>query len=259
VIKIALRISALDQVRQAAEWGAAAVEPRPGDPATEDVAPWVEALVKYQLAACCINTVRLVREQGLTLVHPEARVRDEAMHKRRGMIAIGRALDCPLNIGLFRGAALEGKPIAYSKNMLVDILREVCGYAQEAGVVLLLEPTNRFELDFIQTTGEGLAIIERVDHPNLGILLDVYHLYIEDASIDGSIARAADQVGYVHLKDSNGSKSPIGDGLDFRAILAALKGIDYDGYVSIGLDSGAGADDRARKSIAWLNDLIAGS
>jgi sugar phosphate isomerase/epimerase len=254
VIKTALRISTLDQVQQAAEWGAAAVEPRPGDLATDDAVPWVNALARHGLAACCINTVRLVREQGLTLVHPEARVRDQAMDKLKGMIDIGRALDCPLNIGLFRGAALEGKPVAYSKDLLVEILRQACGYAQEAGVVLLLEPTNRFDLNFIQTTDEGLAITERVDHPNLGILLDVYPMYIEDPTIAASIARAAGLVRYIYLKDSDGSKSSVRGELDFRAILAALKSIDYQGYVSIGLDPDG--DDRARRSIVWLNELI---
>jgi sugar phosphate isomerase/epimerase len=113
----------------------------------------------------------MVREQGLTLVHSEARVRDEAMRKLRGMIGFGRTLDCPLNIGLFRGSAIEGKPIAYSKDLLVEILREACGHAQQASVILT------------------------------------------------------------------------GDGLDFRAILAAIWGINYDGYVSIGLDPGPGGND----------------
>ena len=65
---------------------------------------------------------------------------------------------------------------------LADILRRAAELAAACGVRLALEPLNRYEADLVNTAEEGLAFVEAVGHPALGLLLDTYHVNIEEPS-----------------------------------------------------------------------------
>ena len=117
-------------VARAARLGFDGVELIVPDPATFDADALASALSASGISLACINTGRMVSELGLTLIHPDVRVRDAALSKVEELVGLCQRFDCALNIGLFRGSALEGKPIGYSRDMLVDILQRgvrLCG------------------------------------------------------------------------------------------------------------------------------------
>lgn len=245
-------------VRRAARLGFDGVELIVGDPSSFDAVELEEALTANKIELACINTGRIVSEFGLTLIHPEQRVREQAFAKLEQLVRLCSRFDCALNIGLFRGSALEGKPIAYTKDLFVEILRDACDYAGQFDVTLNFEPTNRFELNFINTTDEGLEIVKRVDRENLGLLLDLYHMHIEDANIEENILKAKGYVKHLHFSDSDRWPAGVGNGvIDFRAIMGLLKQIDYSGYLSEGLVPTENVDECARRTAAYLKDLIA--
>lgn len=220
-------------VRRAAQFGFDGVELLIGDPASFDCDEMEKALAANKIELACINTGRMVSQFGLTLIHREQSIRERAFAKLKELVQVCHRLGCALNIGLFRGGALEGKPIAYTRDLFIDILKAACDYARQFGVTLNFEPTNRFEINFIHTTDEGLEIIKRAARPNLGLLLDLYHIYIEDASIEESILKARDCVRHFHFSDSDRWPAGVSHGvIDFRAIMALLKRINYSGYLS---------------------------
>ena len=247
-----------ENVRKAAQFGFDAVELLIGDPASFDCERLEKALAASQIDLACINTGRMVSQFGLTLIHRDQNIRKRAFNKFQELVRICSRFGCALNIGLFRGGALEGRPIAYSKDLFVGIMKDACDYARPFGVTLNFEPTNRFEINFIHTTDEGLEIIRRVDRPNLGLLLDLNHMYIEDTSIEESILKARDYMRHFHFSDSDRWPAGVSHGvIDFRAIMALLKRINYSGHLSEGLVPMENVEECARKTAAYLKELIA--
>jgi sugar phosphate isomerase/epimerase len=96
-----------------------------------------------------------------------------------------------------------------------------------------LEPLNRYESDIIHNTAEGLAFLEEVGHSHLGLLLDTFHVNIEEPSLYDCFRQAltARRLWHVHLGDSN--RLPPGQGhLDFAGIVTALREGGYQAYLS---------------------------
>jgi D-psicose/D-tagatose/L-ribulose 3-epimerase len=111
------------------------------------------------------------------------------------------------------------------------ILRSLSNYARDHGVLLLLEPLNRYATPFCCTAADALHICNAVDSPNLGILLDTFHMNIEENSFSHAIELAKDFLFNMHFADNN-RKMPGSGHLDFRSIMKTLNDIDYQRYIS---------------------------
>jgi sugar phosphate isomerase/epimerase len=113
----------------------------------------------------------------------------------------------------------------------VPLLRSLSNYAKDCGVLLLLEPLNRYTTPYCCTAADAVHICEAVDNPNFGILLDTFHMNIEEDSLSHPIELASDYLLHMHFADNN-RKMPGSGHLDFRSILKALTKIDYQRYIS---------------------------
>ena len=71
------------------------------------------------------------------------------------------------------------------------------------GIRLALEPINRYETTLINNAAQGLELIERVGADNFGLLLDTFHMNIEEPSIEDSIRQTGDRIFHFHVADSN--------------------------------------------------------
>ena len=110
-------------------------------------------------------------------------------------------------------------------------MRECADYAAERGVDLFVEPINRYETGFIITADDCLSFFDTVDRPNCKVLLDTFHMNIEEADIYATIARVGKRIGHVHVADSN-RRSPGAGHLDFARIVNTLHGAGYNGFLS---------------------------
>ena len=129
--------------------------------------------------------------------------------------------------------------------------------AATVGVRLALEPLNRYESDIVNNAEEGLALVEEVGHKSLGLLLDTFHMNIEEAQYDTAIRSAArtDRLFHIHLGDSN-RLAPGQGHLDFPTILASLRTVDYRGYLSAELLAHPDGDAAAAKTAQHMRDLL---
>ena len=114
---------------------------------------------------------------------------------------------------------------------LVEALRECSDAAHPHGVRLALEPINRYETTLINNAAEGLDLIERVGADNFGLLLDTFHMNIEEADIEASIRACGEHIFHFHVADSNRWYPGAGH-LDFNSILEALFDTGYQDWVS---------------------------
>lgn len=146
-------------------------------------------------------------------------------------------LGCPTLTGVVystvgRADAVPKKEYRQQWRTVVRNLRELCRYAADHGCIIAFEPINRFETDFINTCGQGLAMIEDVNHPALKLHLDTFHMNIEEKNQAAAIRKAGKLLGHFHACGCDRG-TPGNDHIDWKSIAAALKDIGYDGEVVI--------------------------
>jgi sugar phosphate isomerase/epimerase len=109
---------------------------------------------------------------------------------------------------------------------LTDPLRELAEYARNFNVDLLIEPLNRYSTPICTNSEDAMYIVELVDQENVGILLDTFHMNIEEDSICDAIIKSNKMLKLIHISDNN-RKMPGLAHIDFESIIAALKKIKY--------------------------------
>jgi D-psicose/D-tagatose/L-ribulose 3-epimerase len=115
---------------------------------------------------------------------------------------------------------------------LVEGLRPLADYAGERGVRLAIEPLNRFETSFLNTAAQTMEVVDRVDSPAVGVLLDTFHMNIEEKDQAAAIRLAGDKLAHFHAC-GNDRGAPGGDHIAWERITEALHEIGYDGPVVI--------------------------
>jgi D-psicose/D-tagatose/L-ribulose 3-epimerase len=113
-----------------------------------------------------------------------------------------------------------------------ESLREAGEYAGERGVGLAIEPLNRFETDLVNTVEQGLDLCERIDRDNVGLLLDTFHMNIEEKHIPDAIRAAGSRVRHFHACE-NDRGAPGSGHVEWEEVLSALGDIGFDGMVVI--------------------------
>lgn len=131
-------------------------------------------------------------------------------------------------LGVFTGQG----PTANEKNRAAEVHRAVADYAQLAGVLLTIEPLNRFECYFLNTLEDAVAYVNRVGHPNLRAMYDTFHGNIEEKDPVGCIATHAADLGHFHISASDRG-TPGRDHVPWAETFTALRQGGYDGWLTI--------------------------
>jgi len=255
LLPVALLAGSLDEkLSKAAALGADGVELMCYDPATLDAKSIRSTLNHYGLEAAAVASGGLGFAK-ITLLHPDAQISAVAQSRLIDLIQFAAGLGAPLvTIGGFRGRS-NGDQQA-SLNRLGEILQEAAAVAGDRGVRLAVEPLNRYECDLIQNAAQGLAFLHQVNHPALGLLLDTFHVNIEENSWIEPFEKvfAAGKLFHVHIGDNN--RLPPGKGLiDFQAILKSLRSVGYQGFLSAELLALPDADSAAADTLAYLRTI----
>ncbi len=244
-------------IKRAADQGFEAVEFLINDPDECDVALLEKAIADNHIELACLNTGYIASVLKYTLISPDKAVMEKAMQKLKKCIDIAERMHCFVGIGLFRGACIPDKPIRYSRDLLVEVLKEAAAYAKAKNVDLSFEATNRFEINFINNTAEGLDIVERVGADNLGMTLDLFHIFLEDRNMYEAITMAHGHIRHMHFSDSDRWPAGFSHGeINFPALIQLLHALGFDGYLSEGLVRADNADECARVTATYLKDLI---
>jgi len=243
-----------ESIRKAATLGFDGIElalKEPGEIASKQLAAWLK---ESRIEVSCISTGQVYAGLGLMFTDPDTEKRDHLRSLFRGFIDLAADFGGLVNIGRVRGQIAQW-PREEAEKRFVGLAREFCDYAKPKGVTLILEPVNRYEIDFINSVGEGVALIKTVDRPNMKLMPDVFHMNIEDKAIGGELARNIDCIGYVHLADSN-RLAPGQGHTDFNDIFKHLKQVNYDGWVSVEILPKPDPDTAARQAAEFLRPLI---
>ncbi len=242
---------------EARELGYDGIELLPGPPGTMGVIELEQALQKSDVALTAVNSGRIVAE-GLTLLHPDPAVRARALIRCKDLLDFAGQFGVPVTLAGAKGSLPEGIRGEAAEALAQEILTDLARFAGAAGSLLLLAPTLEADSNFICTVAEALHWIHRVDRPGLGLMLDTRQLARNEASVVKGLRAAAGVVLHLHLYEPG--RVPPGSRerpeLDWPAIMAALREIDYGFAASVCL---APAGDRralAIKTASYLRSLM---
>ena len=238
-------------IRKAAEFGYDGVElamRSTMDVATGDLKRW---LSESRMEVSCITTGRMFAEDHLYFTHSDPDIRKKAVSAYQQLI--DKASDyCELiNIGRVRGGVEEGQSEEEAEKHFSDAFQQLCSYAERKKIQVLIEPVNRYEINFINNLDQGAAFLSRSGYSNGGLHADVFHMNNEDDRIGESLIRNRKWLKYVHIADSNRLAPGFGH-LDFEEIFGALKAADYNGWISMEILPGNDPDMAVKKAIEYV-------
>ena len=248
--------SLVEKIEKAARMGADGVEFVTTEPACLDVAALQNQLDRNCLQVAAIASGGMAFAAKLTLLNSNPQSAALAGQRLDELIYLAASLHAPVvTVGSFRGRAVGDKERSLSE--LAGILRRAGERAADAGVRIALEPLNRFEGDLLNNVAQGLAFLEELNHPAVGLLVDTFHVNIEETSWTEPFRQAmsAGKLFHVHLGDNN--RLPPGHGLiDFAAILATLHEAGYTGWLSAELLGIPDADTAGQQTIDSMSRLM---
>ncbi|HZI31241.1 MAG TPA: sugar phosphate isomerase/epimerase family protein [Candidatus Binatia bacterium] len=174
---------------------------------------------------------------------PDRDLRGSLASQRRGVKFLCALLDLmgPLDsralvgpVYSYAGRAGAATPVERRRQWrtVVKNLKTVAAYAEARGKIVCVEPLNRFETDFLNTAEQGLQLIRDVNSPALKLHLDTFHANIEEKHLDRAILQAGRHLGHLHVCGADRG-TPGNDHIDWPAMAAALKKIDYQGDVVV--------------------------
>ena len=240
-----------ESIKKAAAMGYQGVELALKNAAEIDFDKISKCLNENNIEVSCISTGQVFAVSNLYFTHPEKEKRDEVIKVFGELATLASKFGCMLNVGRTRGFIAENQTREEAENLFIDTARKICDDAAEKNVEIIIEPVNRYEINFVNNLDEGAELLKKVERKNLGLMPDVFHMNIEDAQIGGALAKHGDLVRYIHFAASN-RLAPGQGHLDWDDIFSGLQSANFDGWASIEIFPKPDADTAAKQAIEFI-------
>jgi sugar phosphate isomerase/epimerase len=257
-IPVALFSGSFSQrLQKAAALGYDGVELMPARPHRLDARDIRKQIADHGLEICGVGSGSIYLVDKLILMTDDPEISRQAQLRFNSLIEFAAVVGAPfVTIGGSRGRlALVNDDNA--RDHLIEILGAIAENAVRQNVKIVIEPLNRYETDIVYNTQDGLALIEEIGQPNIGLLLDTYHVNIEETSHTDCFrqAMAASRLWHIHLGDNN--RLPPGQGhIDFGSIVSTLEDIGYNGYLSAELLPRPDPDTAGQQTIEHMREFV---
>ncbi len=172
---------------------------------------------------------------GVRFSSPDPAARKKAVQMIKDIADLCAFFDCSLLLGRVQGWLEKGEDLDTAKKYITECMRECSDYAGESGVYISYEPINRFEMNYNHTTKEMVKFINNINSEirnDVRLLMDVYHMMLEDNSIPAAFVRSRDLIGHVHFSDSNRGVPGTGT-IDFAEAVKVLEAMEYRGWIAL--------------------------
>jgi len=164
-------------------------------------------------------------------------------------IAYARTLGVP-QLNCLAGKLPTGTTPDQARATLVDNLRFAAAALHEAGLTLLIEPINRFDVPgfVLQHSADAVALMDEVGAPNLKLQYDVYHQQRTEGELAATIERLLPRIGHIQVADNPGRHEPGTGEIAFDFLFTHLRRIGYSGHVGCEYKPAAGTE----AGLAWM-------
>jgi hydroxypyruvate isomerase len=166
-------------------------------------------------------------------------------------LEIAATLDCP-RLNCLAGLRTPDLPLDVQLDTLAENLAYAAEAAQAAGVRQLVEPLNRYDAPgfMLGTTGDVVAMLDRVGHPNLLLQFDVYHCQRVEGNLVETFRLHQARIAHVQIADSPARHQPGTGEINYPFVFRALDEAGYDGWVSLEYRPLGSTEE----SLRWLTD-----
>lgn len=224
------------------------------DPSVIDRGVILKNIEAYDLEVVAVGTGPVVSEDKLTFCSPDESIRVAAIKRTKTIIDFASLFGAQVNVGKLRGD-LQPNNNDQSWRWMENAFQVVCEYAQTKNVNIAIEPQNRFVINNLNTTQQALKWIRELNWPNLYLMLDVFHMNIEDQSIAASLIDAREYNVYLHFADNNRGVPGSGH-IDFPEVIRILKALQYERYIGLEIDQMSNSYYAAKTSFAYLHSIL---
>ena len=147
-------------------------------------------------------------------------------------IEYARALACP-QVNCLAGIVPAGACQDMARATLIDNLRFAAGQMKAAGIRLLIEPINSFDIPgfFLNRTEQAIAIIDEVGSDNLFLQYDIYHAQRMEGELGNTIARHLPRIAHMQLADNPGRNEPGSGEINFPWLFRHIDQLGYSGWI----------------------------
>lgn len=199
-----------------------------GEPKEVNIEKTKELLKSYGLEA---PSVAGIWPHGRDLISTDEKIRQSTIQYAKDCVKMIADLGGHLVSGFI--PTMKPAPMASEEEewqLAIKSTKEVAKYAADFGVKLGIEPLNRLETYLINRADQALKLMMDANMENVGIVLDNFHLNIEESSTPDAIKKVGKNLVNFHVADNN--RLPPGQGqCDWKDITSALKEIGYGGYL----------------------------
>jgi sugar phosphate isomerase/epimerase len=183
---------------------------------------------KAKIISCTSFIPGALKIVGHETKHEEALVWAETVFRRAQMIKIPYIV--------FGSGGARKVPDGFDKQkatqQFIDFCKKLAPLAKKYKVTVVIEPLNTSETNLINSLEEGVKIVEAVNHPNIQLLCDIYHM-MRDNEPASEIVKYGRYIKHCHIAEKDGRTSPGVNREDFKPYFRALKQIKYKGCLSI--------------------------
>ena len=222
------------------------------DPGQLDADFLLATLKEAKLIVPAIGTGQAFVEERLSFTDSRREIREQAIQRIRSRVKLAERLDAIVIIGLVRGKRDSEVSHGSAERWLIEAMQE-CASVNER-ISFAIEPINRYETNLVNSVRSGLELLAKINKRNVGLLLDTFHMNIEEPSLISAIKSAREHLFHFHVADSNRWYPGAGH-VDFRAVFDTLKEIDYSGFVSAEILPLPDPDTAARQTIEFFRTL----
>lgn len=186
---------------------------------------------KTDLAIAAIGTGAGMVKHGLSLTDPDAEVRRKALDFILALVDFGGALNAPAILGSMQGRHTAAVPREQALEYLASALAVISERAAKYGVPFLYEPLNRYETNLFNKLADAVSFLDAHKLSQVKLLADLFHMNIEEKSLETALAENFNSIGHIHFADSN--RQAMGHGhTDYLPLLLLLHQLGYSGYLS---------------------------
>jgi len=239
-------------VERSAALGYDGVELALREAAQVDVPALKRRLASSGVEVPCISSGQVFAVDRLYFTHPDEAVRRAAVERIGDLIRLAAEFGAKVNTGRVRGFIHDGETLETAKGRYLACLDRCADVAEPLGVELVVEPVNRYEINFINNCSEGLEIVKESGRACVKLMPDLFHMNIEDASFREALEAGKDFISYVHVADSN-RLAPGWGHLPFDEIFGILADIGYEGYLTAEILPSPDPDAAAAQAARYLS------
>lgn len=213
------------------------------------------SLERYGIAASAVTTGLSYLLDGHNMSSKDPAVRAVTVERLKRQLDFARELDSQILIGFLRGRMEKEETAQEHEALLSDSMYKIIEYANEIDGRICFEQINKNDGDIYNSTAETLRFIEKFNSDRLYYNADTYHMITDEGDVVAAITLAQKRLSLFHVSDV-ARLLPDDQHFDFYSVAEALRGVNYEGWVTIECRPLPNGESVARKGIDYLRRVF---